>query len=244
MPDSAIEKTELQALLQRWRHLQSESEPSPADAFHNLARMAMGLGEPLLAYDIASAGLAVHPDDVALRQKTALALFRSKAAERALEVLQTLIDEGHRDEETLGLMGRFHKDLAERAAGEDRRQHLEEAYAAYLQAYRETSGYWTAINAATMARILGRKAEAVDLAREVDRQCQELLATPAGGQEDPYWLQATRAEAALIREDWGPGRRPVCPGVPAGRFPVWRSGQHPAQRPDAPGSPWSRHRRP
>ena len=49
-----------------------------------------------------------------LRQLLALALARSGASDSANAVLQTLYKEGHRDEETLGLLARTYKDLYQR----------------------------------------------------------------------------------------------------------------------------------
>ena len=76
----------------------------------------MRLGEPLLAYDIVAEGLKLWPQETRLRQLMALALLRSGAVQQALDVLHKLVDEDTRDEETLGLLARAHKDFANRAA--------------------------------------------------------------------------------------------------------------------------------
>src|SRR5262249_36978653 len=76
---------------------------------------------------------------------------------------------------------------------------LRRTYEAYAAAYRRTGGYWTGINAATSALLLGHRHRARALAAAVGRQCRGELARrgngAAGGRS---WLHAPPAEAALI----------------------------------------------
>ena len=48
-----------------------------------------GAGEYLLAYDEATTATAEHPDDLLLQHQTVLALARTGATDRALEVLES-----------------------------------------------------------------------------------------------------------------------------------------------------------
>src|SRR5665811_51502 len=101
---------------------------------------------------------------------------------------------------TMGLLARAHKDFANRATdpAETARQ-WGQAYEIYASAYERTRGYWSGINAATIARYLNHKEPALVLANRVADQCLQELAQ---GTRDPgklYWLQATLGEAALIR---------------------------------------------
>ncbi len=106
----------------------------------------------MFAYDVIAEGIKNSPKDVRLRQLLALALARSGAAESARSVLAGLYQEGHRDEETLGLLARTHKDLArETIDPSEAVQHFTQAYKFYAQAYRASGGYWSGINAATLA---------------------------------------------------------------------------------------------
>jgi len=90
-------------------------------------------GEPILAYDAAETGLRADPGDVRLRQLQALALARSGDDERANALLRTLVDEGHEGAETLGLLARTHKDLAQRAPdAASRTRHLSCARGQFL----------------------------------------------------------------------------------------------------------------
>jgi class 3 adenylate cyclase/tetratricopeptide (TPR) repeat protein len=186
--------------LEIWQTLKSTSGPFPVDIYQDLGQHIMRLGEPLLAYDIVAEGLKLWPQETRLRQLMALALLRSGAVQQALEVLHKLVDEDNRDEETLGLLARAHKDFANRAADpEARTREWGLAYETYASAYERTKGYWSGINAATIARYLNDQERAVDLANRVTAQCLQELSQ---GKVDPgelYWLQATLGEAALIR---------------------------------------------
>jgi len=131
----------------------------------------------------------------------ALALLRSGASETAADILNDLSREGSLDEETLGLKARIHKDLWQKAADRsERRKQVKLAYRAYEEAYKLTGGYWTGINAATMALIQGSEDVAVELAREAKKLCLEDLEGQKEG--NTYWPLATLGEAALILREW------------------------------------------
>ena len=164
----------------------------------------LGMGEPLLACEAIETALARWPRDLRLRQLRGLALARSGATERANQAMHELSGEGHGDGETLGILARTHKDLAERAATRAQRAaHLERAYLAYRQGYdgacrlgNAEDAYFTGINAATLSLLTGEAERASGLAREVRALCrQELSRCP---HEPSYWLHATLAEAALL----------------------------------------------
>jgi class 3 adenylate cyclase len=182
--------------------------PNPsADACCDEGERHLKNGAPLLAYDVLSDALQRHPTHVRLRQLLALSMARSGAARDATTILMQLVAEGHADEETLGLLARTDKDVALDAIDPDlRRIHLERAFGGYADAYKRTGGYWSGINAATMAVLLGRPDEAASIAADVQRRCLELSDDPQ--RPDRYWLLATLGETALIRqalgeaEDW------------------------------------------
>jgi class 3 adenylate cyclase len=114
--------------------------------------------------------------------------------------LRQLVDEGHADEETVGMLARTYKDLWSKTRDpESRQQHLESALHWYAEAHHRSGGYWSGINAATMALLLGRQDEASALARKVQEACQRLRAEASG--KDDYWLLATLGEAALLTGD-------------------------------------------
>jgi class 3 adenylate cyclase/tetratricopeptide (TPR) repeat protein len=166
----------------------------------SLAEKFLRQGEPLLAYDVASEGLAIWPEDVRLRQLQGLALARSGATARANIILESLQSAGQTDEETLGMLGRTYKDLASYAKSTpEREQLLARAGEIYTQAYESSGGYWSGINAATMNLLIGETERAHELAEKVREQCLKEIEDPSG---DAYWELAALGEAALILRDW------------------------------------------
>ncbi len=164
-----------------------------------IAKRAMSLGEPLLAYDTCRFALQFSPDHPRLRQMQALALARSGAAEQAREVLERLHEEGSRDEETLGILARLYKDRALEAPDAPASQAaLQKSLELYGEAYRSAGGYWSGINAATVALALGDVPLAMQLAGRVRAQCLEQEAGPA----TDLWVLATLGEAAIIQGDF------------------------------------------
>lgn len=200
---------DLDSLMALWRGRNDEEWARLPDAYRRLAERLLGLGEPLLAYDVIRDGLRHSPADVRLRQLQGLALARSGATERAHQTLRALYDEGHTDEETLGMLARASKDFWANSTDPKQRQvHLREAADLYTEAFRRFGGHWTGINAATMTALLGDQSGAAELAGRVREQCLRALDEPSAQGEGRYWLLATLGETALIlgdlaeAEDW------------------------------------------
>ncbi len=157
-------------------------------------------GSPLVAYDVLAEGLRQFPGDVRMRQLLALALSRSGASRLANPILQQLVREGHRDEETTGMLARTYKDLwAASTDSTERQAQLALAFRHYADAFDTTRGYWSGINAATMALLLGNRDESKALALVVREQCRALAEIAGGGD---YWVAATLGESALLLESW------------------------------------------
>lgn len=180
------------------------SVPSaPIEDCRARAERFLAQGEPLLAYDVLADGVDPRSRDVGLRQLLALALLRSGAVESALRVLEELRLEGHRDEETLGLLARALKDLWRSTADPGARsRRLREARDAYLEAYRATAGYWTGVNAATLSLLVGERDLAVQLAGDVRIRCLALLSDVGAQDPERYWVLATLGETSLLRGAW------------------------------------------
>ncbi|HEV7405586.1 MAG TPA: tetratricopeptide repeat-containing protein [Chthoniobacteraceae bacterium] len=154
--------------------------------------------DPLGAFDRAKAALEGCPGNLFLRQVQAGALAQTGSPSAALEILHGLYGEGHRDAETLGLLGSAWKQIASRApAGEERTAAWRRSLEVYLEGLSlaesagDFAGYYPAINAAALRVWLGEETAARDLAR---RAVALTELAPAGD----YWVLATRAEAALI----------------------------------------------
>jgi len=201
---------ELAALLGMWRTRSPERWAHTPEIYQRLGDRVLKMGEPLLAHDILAEGLEHWPKDVRLRQLLALALARSRATHRANGILLQLYQEGHTDGETTGILARTYKDLWAMATDPVERQtHLQAAYKFYSEAYRLAveknkvhEGYYTGINAATLALLLGEKEVAHGLAREVRALCLQELKRLATQGDATYWIQATLGEAALILGEW------------------------------------------
>ena len=186
-----------------WRTRDPATWASDPETYRLLGERTLKLGEPLAAYDVIAEGMKAFPQDVRLQQLFALALARSGASESANSVLMGLYEAGHRDEETVGVLARSHKDLARESTSPDEaNQHLRRAYNLYTQSYRATGGYWSAINAATLAVLLGDRHVATTLARSVREECQRKLVQAEVGSPERYWLVSTLGEASLMLEDW------------------------------------------
>ncbi|HUG97621.1 MAG TPA: TRAFs-binding domain-containing protein [Gammaproteobacteria bacterium] len=167
-----------------------------------LARAFIEVGAPLLGLEVAAEGLAAFAEDVSLRQAQGLALARSGSTEDANSLLQQLQVEGHLDDDTLGVLARTHKDLALGATGAARHRHLQAALRLYGDAYARGHSYWTGINVATLAALLGDRAQSVSVARQLVHDCRAELARLPADHADRYWVLATLGEAALCMEDW------------------------------------------
>lgn len=196
----SIQSASLAELMSIWRsRVPEEGSGSPA-LFRCLGERILAQGEPLLAYDVVTAGLTTWPTDTRLRQLQGLALARSGATERAKVILEDLRHETPPVEETLGMLGRTYKDLAGTAATAQRRkQFLKSAAEIYGEAYQTSGGYWSGINAATMTLLIGKSDRAREIATNVREQCLRQIEDPRG---DLYWEFAALGEASLVCRDF------------------------------------------
>ena len=193
----------LSSLIAFWQARVPEDWAATAGIYRAVARRVLKLGEPLVAYDILTEALKNKPADVELRQVLALALARSGATQRANSMLTQLRHEGHRDEETLGILARTHKDLWMHATTKtEANRQLKLAHKFYLEAYKLNRGYYSGINAATLAVLIGKEAEAKALAKEVRDACLAELKSLPKNSGNRYWPIATLGEASLIARRW------------------------------------------
>ncbi len=163
--------------------------------------------DPFTAYELATSGLGDFPDDLLLKQKQAHALARTGSPQRARAILDELVARGHKDAETMGLLGRVWKDVAKHAASEsDRIESLRRSRECYARGLSEAetagdpNGYYPGINAASLSIQLGERDVALDFAHRT-----ESCLNRSG--ERNYWALATLAEVALIRGDAAGARR-------------------------------------
>ncbi len=209
--------TDLGALLSLWQARNPDRWSRTLELYQWLGARLLKFGATIVGFDVVSEGLDLGPSDVRLRQLQALTLARSGATERARGILEGLRDEGHLDEETLGMLARLHKDLWATARDPaERERHLCDATKAYNEAYQKTGGYWTGINAATMAMLLGEKARARGLARKVRDQCLREIKKKKVTAGDAYWPLATLGEAALVLGEFKEAEDRYCQAAEVG----------------------------
>lgn len=194
-------RTDLSAFWEAWVERGSrlvEREPAAAA---RIGRELLDVDEPLLACDVLSRPLEHWPEHLLLRQLRALAFAQAGAIEQAAALVSELRTEGHQDEETEGLAARLLKDRALGAAdAAERRKRLRIACEAYRRSFEKHHGYWSGINAATLALLADDGATARNLAQEVKSRCLILV---GAGEQDPYWPLATLGEACLVLGERG-----------------------------------------
>jgi tetratricopeptide (TPR) repeat protein len=159
-----------------------------------LVEALIQLGENELALVVVRQAEALFPKAVRLRQLEALAHRRLKRPEAALLILNTLYEEGHRDPETLGILGAA---LTQRYKAEKKKILLEKARDRYAEAFQlAPDSYYNGINAASKSALLGELPKSVALAGQV----LPLVSNQTNGQD--YWATATHAEVRLLRHEY------------------------------------------
>lgn len=185
-----------------WRgHGDDEKTWTPA-AYRRLGS-CFRRNDPLLAYEVFAAGIERDPTNQALRYQQGLTLVRLGAHSRALDVAKKLASEEIEDPQlftdVLGLIARLNKDLAFGAtSSSSRKRYLELALEGYQDAYRRSRvGFksYPAINAATLALLLGKTAPAKKLAKEARLAAKAEIGN-AG--LDSHWQTATLAESSFV----------------------------------------------
>jgi tetratricopeptide (TPR) repeat protein len=185
-----------------WRGHDEDDEQWTAAAYSRLGSF-FRRNDPLLAYEVFAAGLGKTPGSLNLRYQEALTLVRLGAHARSLEIATALSSEKIEDPQlftdVLGLIARLNKDLAlDAASSREKKRYLELALTSYQDAYeRSQTGMksYPAINAATMAMLLGKTAVATKLAKEARKHARAELRHAASSS---HWQVATIAEACFV----------------------------------------------
>lgn len=148
--------------------------------------------------------VAEHP---AVRQLAAFALNRRGRvgdARRAISMLEAILDERGPDPETLGLLGRVHKDRHRDLVKTDPFQAeaaLDEAISAYERGFRtDMRDYYPGVNAVTLLMLKGTD-EAYQRARELSPVVAFAVAGRRGLESHDYWDVATVLELAVVNQD-------------------------------------------
>ena len=159
--------------------------------------------DPLLAYEVFAAGLDKFPASLPLRYQQGLTLVRLGAHGRALDIATKLASAKIEDPalftDVLALIARLNKDLAFGATSpREKNRYLKLALKGYQDAYdRSQTGFksYPAINAATLALLLGETAVARKMAKEARGHAKAELGN-AGS--NSHWQVATIAEAYFV----------------------------------------------
>ena len=194
-----------------WRGHDEDNRSWTSEAYGRLGRF-FRRNDPLLAYEVFATGIERDPASQQLRYQQGLTLVRLGAHGRALEVARKLSSEEIADPEmftdVLSLIARLNKDLALSAKSpKDKRRFLELGLTGYQDAYdRSHAGYksYPAINAATLALLLGKKELSESLAKSAQMEAKNESST-AG--HDSHWQAATIAEAAFVLGDMKEAQR-------------------------------------
>ena len=163
----------------------------------------------LKIYESAMAALEIQPDDVTQKHAAVLALARAGSLDFALsEYMRLELNKIRHHEDAIALGGRLYKDLYLSHQGKPAREFARLSAETYEKAYQDTSGFYSGLNAATMA-FLGGVPEEVITSR-AQRILDELRNVPDG---DVYFKEASRAEAYYLLGDkdkaWSSLRRAI-----------------------------------
>lgn len=162
-----------------------------------MAQQSVSTGQLLTAIEIARDGLTRFGKTKVLQQQLALALAQTGALDAAQEVLAELMKESARDEETLSLLGRVHKELWRRATeAPGAAAALQKSCTYYGEAFEVSSRYYPGINLAFTLAASGEFARAAETARKVEKICRAKL-KEGGANKVDGWLVATLAESLV-----------------------------------------------
>ena len=152
------------------------------------------MGDPFSATELANRALTYHPKSVEIHQQRALGFLRCGATQTARSQLENTLNQFSENAETLALLGRSYKmDTITYPVPKAEQGDLKKALTYYNRAWRISGDTYPAINAATIAYVLGHQSAAESLAKEILDVCLERL-----NENRTYWKLATLGEAYLL----------------------------------------------
>ena len=177
-----------------------------AALYETFANKAVKKGEVFMVEELASRGRAraeaVKFDTKRFFQLQALALARSGATRKAADILMRLARVSD-DSESSGLLARTFRDLGweERNAAVRRGLFLE-AYTHAAKSFERDHQYYNGIQAAQFAFFAGEADAVQSQLKKVEALCAEKMSEVySPDSQQPFWINVTLAEAALIRGD-------------------------------------------
>jgi hypothetical protein len=147
-------------------------------------------------------------DNSMVRQQRALALNRRNNPgdrDKAISLLEGLIKDQGPDPETLGILGRVHKDRYKEAAKRgslSASSALDDAISTYIKGFEsDPRDYYPGINALTLLLIKG-DIDSQNKLKELFPLVSFAVARRGGSSSNNYWDLATVLELATIINDW------------------------------------------
>jgi hypothetical protein len=151
---------------------------------------------------------------ITVREQLAFALNRRNGPgdrERAVRILEEIVDKDGVSPETCGILGRVYKD---RAAAAEKAQkpaqagaYLDEAIKWYRRGFEaDPRDYYPGINAATLLFKKGDE-QSLDELKQIAPAVSFAVARRGGINSRDYWDVATVLEAAVLGEDWTHAQR-------------------------------------
>ncbi|MBT7611394.1 MAG: DUF4071 domain-containing protein [Bacteriovoracaceae bacterium] len=189
------QKGDLEQILHLWHAHDPNSWQDNVELYITFAERVIKFSEPLLAFDVLQEGIEFFSENLRLKELMGLTLARLGSYEKANEMLFALYQTGGKGSiETLGMLGRTHKDLwAHATIIEDKVAHLKKSRQYYQESYVIKKSFWTGINIATTYALEGQTKEAENFANEIKTLCLD-----ESRDSSDYWLFATLGEACLI----------------------------------------------
>lgn len=236
LSDIFMDRIEVSQEFQQQLDFALESEPL-SEAVRRLEAVERGLGDPhavdheilmkiFLTYRNVSAWStmialygrfpATLQNAVIARQQLALALNRRNEPgdrDRALRILEELLEQGSESAETYGILGRVYKDQYKEAdAANDpcTLAYLDDAIVAYTRGFEcEPADYYPGVNAITLLIQKAGRASAEDEAAVAQEEAERLIplvsfavARRGGASSSDYWDLAAVFELAVIGRDY------------------------------------------
>lgn len=156
------------------------------------AKAAIARGDLITAYDETVSAIAEGDPSPDIRHQQVLALARMDDTDRAMELFRAYGLDRSDDPHQRAIGARLLKDRAlGLPLGPAREEALGTAFHAYRAIHEKSGDPYPGINAASLAILSGREADAQAIAAAI-------LAHPQVGAARDYYMAATRAEALLI----------------------------------------------
>lgn len=159
-------------------------------------------------YEQATRALKKQPSDLDLKHQAVLSLAQTGALDFAIaEYARYELDKVQGHEDIMALAGRLSKDLylkAHRNCKNDSKttiEHARDAAHKYEAAFQSTRGFYSGINAATMAYMADMPGEIIS--ERIDAILNILPDSQALSPTDHYFVEATRAECLLLKGEIG-----------------------------------------